>query len=66
MYLTHFHLVEKPFEYLIPNPRYFWYSPQSEGIKVECPPIDSTDLDDLTCKLLEEADLRCVKGRATP
>jgi hypothetical protein len=22
MYLLHFHLVEKPFEYLIPNPRY--------------------------------------------
>ncbi len=36
MYLTHFHLVEKPFEYLIPNPRYFWYSPQSEGIKAQC------------------------------
>ena len=36
MYLNHFHLVEKPFEYLIPNPRYFWYSPQSEGIKAQC------------------------------
>jgi hypothetical protein len=33
---------------------------------VECPPIYSTDLDDLTCKLFEQADLRCVKGRATP
>jgi general secretion pathway protein A len=36
MYLKHFHLVEKPFEYLIPNPRYFWYTPQGEGIKAQC------------------------------
>jgi general secretion pathway protein A len=36
MYLKHFHLVEKPFEYLIPNPRYFWYTPQGEGIKKQC------------------------------
>ena len=36
MYLSHFHLVEKPFEYLIPNPRYFWYTPQGEGIKAQC------------------------------
>jgi general secretion pathway protein A len=36
MYLKHFHLVEKPFEYLIPNPRYFWYTSQGEGIKAQC------------------------------
>jgi general secretion pathway protein A len=36
MYLKHFHLVEKPFEYLIPNSRYFWYTPQGEGIKAQC------------------------------
>jgi type II secretory pathway predicted ATPase ExeA len=36
MYLKHFNLVEKPFEYLIPNPRYFWYTPQGEGIKQQC------------------------------
>jgi general secretion pathway protein A len=36
MYLKHFKLVEKPFEYLIPNPRYFWYTSQGEGIKAQC------------------------------
>jgi general secretion pathway protein A len=36
MYLKHFHLVEKPFEYLIPNPRYFWYTSQGQGIKQQC------------------------------
>jgi general secretion pathway protein A len=36
MYLNHFKLLEKPFEYLIPNPRYFWYTPQGEGIKAQC------------------------------
>jgi general secretion pathway protein A len=36
MYLNHFKLVEKPFEYLIPNPRYFWYTSQGEGIKAQC------------------------------
>jgi type II secretory pathway predicted ATPase ExeA len=36
MYLNHFRLLEKPFEYLIPNPRYFWYTPQGEGIKAQC------------------------------
>lgn len=36
MYLNYFKLVEKPFEYLIPNPRYFWYTSQGEGIKAQC------------------------------
>jgi general secretion pathway protein A len=36
MYLKYFKLVEKPFEYLIPNPRYFWYTSQGEGIKAQC------------------------------
>jgi general secretion pathway protein A len=36
MYLNHFKLLEKPFEYLIPNPRYFWYTPQGKGIKDQC------------------------------
>jgi general secretion pathway protein A len=36
MYLSYFKLVEKPFEYLIPNPRYFWYTSQGEGIKAQC------------------------------
>jgi len=36
MYLNHFNLLEKPYEYLIPNPRYFWYSPQGKGIKDQC------------------------------
>jgi len=36
MYLNHFKLLEKPFDYLIPNPRYFWYTPQGEGIKAQC------------------------------
>src|SRR5918992_1202650 len=36
MYLNHFNLLEKPFEYLIPNPRYFWYTPQGKGIKDQC------------------------------
>jgi general secretion pathway protein A len=36
MYLKHFKLIEKPFEYLIPNPRYFWYTSQGEGIKAQC------------------------------
>ena len=36
MYLKHFKLVEKPFQYLIPNPRYFWYTSQGEGIKAQC------------------------------
>jgi general secretion pathway protein A len=36
MYLNYFKLLEKPFEYLIPNPRYFWYTPQGEGIKAQC------------------------------
>jgi type II secretory pathway predicted ATPase ExeA len=36
MYLNHFNLLEKPFDYLIPNPRYFWYTPQGEGIKAQC------------------------------
>ena len=36
MYLNHFKLVEKPFEYLIPNPRYFWYTSQGAGIKAQC------------------------------
>ncbi len=35
MYLNHFKLLEKPFDYLIPNPRYFWYTAQGEGIKAQ-------------------------------
>ncbi len=35
MYLDHFKLLEKPFDYLIPNPRYFWYTTQGEGIKAQ-------------------------------
>jgi hypothetical protein len=35
-------------------------------VAMGCPRISSTDLDDLTCKLLEEADLQCVKCPATP
>ena len=36
MYLKHFRLDEKPFEYLIPDPKYFYYSPQSRRIKNQC------------------------------
>lgn len=36
MYLEFFGLVEKPFEYLIPNPRYFYYTEDSLGIKKQC------------------------------
>jgi len=36
MYLNYFNLDEKPFEYLIPDPRYFYYSPQSRNIKNQC------------------------------
>ncbi len=36
MYLDYFNLDEKPFEYLIPDPRYFYYSPQSRNIKNQC------------------------------
>jgi type II secretory pathway predicted ATPase ExeA len=33
MYLDFFNLIDKPFTYLIPDPRYFFYSPQSQSIK---------------------------------
>jgi type II secretory pathway predicted ATPase ExeA len=36
MYLEFFNLIEKPFNYLIPDPRYFFYSPQSQSIKQQC------------------------------
>ena len=36
MYLKYFDLLEKPFQYLIPDPRYFYYSPQSKNIKSQC------------------------------
>lgn len=36
MYLEFFNLIEKPFNYLIPDPRYFFYSPQSQSIKHQC------------------------------
>lgn len=36
MYLEFFNLIEKPFNYLIPDPRYFFYSPQSQSIKNQC------------------------------
>jgi len=36
MYLKHFSLIEKPFNYLIPDPRYFYYAPQSLSIKNQC------------------------------
>ena len=36
MYLDYFRLNEKPFEYLIPDPRYYYYSTQGKNIKNQC------------------------------
>src|SRR3989304_2730496 len=33
MYLEFFHLNEKPFSYLTPNPRFFYYAPQYLNVK---------------------------------
>jgi general secretion pathway protein A len=33
MYLKFFHLNEKPFNYLTPNPRFFYYAPQYLSVK---------------------------------
>ena len=41
-------------------------TPQRPPHQMECPRMSSTDVDDLTCKLLEQTDLRCVKCPATP
>jgi type II secretory pathway predicted ATPase ExeA len=36
MYNDYFDLLDKPYDYIIPNPRFFYYTPQSQGIKTQC------------------------------
>ena len=36
MYKKHFGLIDKPYNYLIPDPRYFYYSDTSKNIKGQC------------------------------
>lgn len=36
MYNDFFNLLDKPFNYIIPNPRYFYYTAQSQSIKNQC------------------------------
>jgi general secretion pathway protein A len=36
MYNDFFELIDKPYDYIIPNPRFFYYTPQSQGIKTQC------------------------------
>jgi general secretion pathway protein A len=36
MYQDFFYLIDKPFNYIIPDPRFFFYTPQGQGIKNQC------------------------------
>lgn len=36
MYQDYFELLDKPYAYIIPDPRFFYYTPQSKGIKTQC------------------------------